>query len=49
MATTAPQATTAPKVDGPNFYFYGFYFGLGRSLVHERRVDWIAAGVGLRR
>jgi CubicO group peptidase (beta-lactamase class C family) len=39
------QEATAPQINGPGSYFYGFQFWLGRSLVNHRQVDW-AAGFG---
>ena len=36
---------TAPQINGPGAYFYGFQFWLGRSLVRGREIDW-AAGWG---
>jgi CubicO group peptidase (beta-lactamase class C family) len=39
------QATT-PQINGQQLYFYGYQFWLGRSFVHGREIDRIAA-VGL--
>jgi CubicO group peptidase (beta-lactamase class C family) len=39
------QATT-PHINGPQLYFYGYQFWLGRSFVQGREIDWSAA-VGL--
>ena len=38
-------AATSPHIGVPLLWFYGYQFWLGRSLVHEREVDW-AAGLG---
>ncbi|SDR46742.1 CubicO group peptidase, beta-lactamase class C family [Rhizobiales bacterium GAS191] len=38
-------AATSPQINGPQLYFYGYQFWLGRSLVQGREIDW-AAGVG---
>jgi CubicO group peptidase (beta-lactamase class C family) len=38
-------AATAPQINGPGAYFYGYQFWLGRSLLHGREIDW-AAGYG---
>ncbi|RFB78138.1 serine hydrolase domain-containing protein [Methylovirgula sp. 4M-Z18] len=36
---------TAPHINGPGPYFFGYQFWLGRSLVNLHEVDW-AAGFG---
>jgi CubicO group peptidase (beta-lactamase class C family) len=38
-------AATAPQINGPGTYFYGYQFWLGRSVLHGREIDW-AAGLG---
>ena len=38
-------AATAPQINGPLFWYYGYQFWLGRSLVHGGEVDW-ALGLG---
>ncbi|SEE58427.1 CubicO group peptidase, beta-lactamase class C family [Rhizobiales bacterium GAS188] len=38
-------AATSPQINGPQLYFYGYQFWLGRSLVQGQEIDW-AAGVG---
>jgi CubicO group peptidase (beta-lactamase class C family) len=38
-------AATAPQINGPGTYFYGYQFWLGRSLLHGQEIDW-AAGHG---
>jgi len=38
-------AATAPQIDGPGPYSYGYQFWLGRSLLHEREIRWVA-GMG---
>jgi CubicO group peptidase (beta-lactamase class C family) len=38
-------AATSPHINGPLLWFYGYQFWLGRSLVHEREVEW-ALGLG---
>jgi len=38
-------AATTPQINGPLLWFYGYQFWLGRSLMHEREVDW-ALGLG---
>ena len=38
-------AATAPHINAYLIWFYGYQFWLGRSLVHEREVDW-ALGLG---
>jgi CubicO group peptidase (beta-lactamase class C family) len=41
------DAATAPQINGPELYFYGYQFWLGRSLVQGREVDWASArGLG---
>jgi len=41
------DAATAPQINGPELYFYGYQFWLGRSLVQGREVDWVSArGLG---
>ena len=39
------EAAIAPQINGPGSTFYGYQFGLERSLVGGREIDW-AAGVG---
>jgi CubicO group peptidase (beta-lactamase class C family) len=40
------DAATTPQINGPEIYFYGYQFWLGRSLVRKQEVRWTAA-VGL--
>lgn len=40
------EAATKPHINAGLNWFYGYQFWLGRSLVREKPVDWIA-GVGL--
>jgi CubicO group peptidase (beta-lactamase class C family) len=40
------DASIAPQIQGPQVYFYGYQWWLGRSLVQRQPVDW-AVGYGL--
>ena len=40
------DASIAPQIQGPQLYFYGYQWWLGRSLVNGHQVDW-AVGYGL--
>ena len=40
------EAATTPHINATQLWFYGYQFWLGRSLIHEREVDW-AFGQGL--
>ena len=36
-----------PQIGGPEIYFYGFQWMLGRSLVRQREISWaVATGLG---
>ena len=39
-------AATRPHINARELWFYGYQFWLGRSLVGEHQIDWVA-GVGL--
>jgi CubicO group peptidase (beta-lactamase class C family) len=40
------DASITPQIQGPQLYFYGYQWWLGRSLVNGHQVDW-AVGYGL--
>jgi CubicO group peptidase (beta-lactamase class C family) len=40
------DASITPQIQGPQLYFYGYQWWLGRSLVNQHQVDW-AVGYGL--
>jgi CubicO group peptidase (beta-lactamase class C family) len=37
------EASTSPQIGGPEIYFYGYHWMLGRSLMGRRDVSWISA------
>jgi CubicO group peptidase (beta-lactamase class C family) len=46
ISTAWIDASITPQIQGPQLYFYGYQWWLGRSLVNGHQVDW-AVGYGL--